>query len=156
MRRFFLTFFYTGLLPKAPGTWGSIAGAIVGYFILYYLGLQTLFLAMILLSIIAVREIDKDEKLSGVHDKSEIVIDEVVGVWLAFAISGSTLLQLIFGLIFFRVFDIWKPSVIGRIDREVKGGLGVVGDDLLAGVFAGIASGISYMVWEWIVSNFNT
>lgn len=154
MRRFFLTFFYTGLLPKAPGTWGSIAGAIVGYFILSYFGLQTLFLLTILVSLIAIKEIDKDEALSGVHDKSEIVIDEVVGVWLAFTISGATSLQLFFGLIFFRVFDIWKPSMIGRVDKEVKGGLGVVGDDLLAGVFAGIASGMAYMVWEWILSNF--
>ena len=153
MRRFFLTFCYTGLLPKAPGTWGSIAGAIVGYFILSYLGLQTLFLLTILISLIAIKEIDKDEKISGIHDKSEIVIDEVVGIWLAFTISGATLLQLIFGLIFFRVFDIWKPSVIGRVDREVKGGLGVVGDDLLAGVFAGIASGMAYMIWEWILNN---
>ena len=152
MRRIFLTFFYTGLLPKAPGTWGSIAGGVVGYLILYYLGLQTLFLATILVTLIAIKEIDKDEKLSGVHDKSEIVIDEVVGVWLAFSISGATILQLVFGLIFFRVFDIWKPSIIGRVDREVKGGLGVVGDDLLAGVFAGIASGMSYMVWKWIES----
>ncbi len=146
MRRVFLTFFYTGLLPKAPGTWGSIAAALVGYFILKYLGLQTLFLLTILISLIAIKEIDKDEKISGVHDKSEIVIDEVVGVWLAFCISGATVLQLIFSLIFFRLFDIWKPSIIGRVDRDVKGGAGVVGDDLLAGVFAGILSGMAYMV----------
>ncbi len=150
MRRFFLTFFYSGLLPKAPGTWGSIAGAIIGYFILSYLGLQTLFLSTILITIIAIKEIDKDEKISGFHDKSEIVIDEVVGVWLAFCISGATLIQLIFGLIFFRIFDIWKPSIIGRVDKEVKGGLGVVGDDLLAGVFAGIASGMAYQFWIWL------
>ena len=148
MRKVFLTFFYTGLLPKAPGTWGSIAGAVAGYFILKYLGVQTLFLLTILISLIAINEINKDEKISGIHDKSEIVIDEVVGVWLAFCISGATVLQLIFGLVFFRVFDIWKPSIIGRVDRDVKGGAGVVGDDLLAGVFAGILSGMAYMVWE--------
>ncbi len=148
MRKVFLTFFYSGLLPKAPGTWGSIAGAIVGYFILKYLGLQTLFLLTILISIVAIKEIDMYEKEVGIHDSSEIVIDEVAGVWLAFCISGATTLQLIFGVIFFRIFDIWKPSIIGRIDRDVNGGLGVMGDDLLAGIFAGILSGMAYMVWE--------
>ncbi len=148
MRKLFLTFFYSGLLPKMPGTWGSIFGAILGYIIIKYLGFQTLFLLTILITIVAIKEIDKYEKEVGVHDASEIVIDEVAGVWLAFCISGATFAQLILGLIFFRVFDIWKPSIIGRIDRDVKGGLGVMGDDLLAGVFAGICSGMLYMLWE--------
>jgi len=140
MRRLFLTFFYSGLLPKAPGTWGTIAGAILGVGILHYLGLETLFLSMVLITIIAIKEIDKEEAQSGIHDASEIVIDEVAGIWLAMAMSGATMTQIILSIVFFRVFDIWKPSIIGRIDREVKGGLGVMGDDLLAGVFAGIAS----------------
>ena len=148
MRKAFLTFFYSGLLPKMPGTWGSILAAIFGYFILKYLGLQTLFLLTILITIVAIKEINIYEKEVGIHDASEIVIDEVAGVWLAFCISGATFAQLVLGLIFFRVFDIWKPSVIGRIDRDVDGGLGVMGDDLVAGVFAGITSGMAYMVWE--------
>jgi phosphatidylglycerophosphatase A len=139
-RKTFLTFFYTGLLPKAPGTWGSIAGTIVGILILQYLTVQTLFLSCILITIIAINEINKEEKHSGIHDSSEIVIDEVAGVWLAMSLSGATMIQIVLSLIFFRVFDIWKPSVIGKIDREVKGGLGVMGDDIVAGIFAGIAS----------------
>ncbi len=148
MRKAFLTFFYSGLLPKMPGTWGSILGAIFGYIIIKYLGFQTLFLLTILITVVAIKEIDKYEREVGIHDSSEIVIDEVAGVWLAFCISGATAIQLVLGLIFFRVFDIWKPSVIGRIDRDIKGGLGVMGDDLIAGVFAGICSGMGYMVWE--------
>lgn len=140
MRKLFLTFFYTGLLPKAPGTWGTIAGAILGVGILYYFGLETLFLAMVLITIVAIKEIDKEERESGIHDSSEIVIDEVAGIWLTMAMSGATMTQIVLSVLFFRLYDIWKPSVIGRIDREVKGGLGVMGDDLLAGVFAGISS----------------
>lgn len=150
MRKLFLTFFYTGLLPKAPGTWGTIAGTLVGIFILQYLGLETLFMGMILISIIAVKEIDKEEKESGIHDSSEIVIDEVAGIWLAMAMSGDTTIQILLSFAFFRLFDIWKPSVIGRIDREVKGGLGVMGDDLLAGVFAGIASAGVYQALGYL------
>ena len=146
MRKLFLTFFYTGLLPKAPGTWGTIAGAIAALPILWYFPPTTLFLATILLSLIAVNEINKEEAQSGLHDASEIVIDEVAGIWLALSMSGATWLQIVFSVLYFRLFDIWKPSVIGRIDREVKGGLGVMGDDLLAGVFAAICSAGTYQV----------
>jgi phosphatidylglycerophosphatase A len=151
MRRFFLTFGYVGLLPKAPGTWGSIAGAVVGYLILTFLTVQTLFMATILLTIIAIKEIDKDEKASGEHDKSEIVIDEVAVIWLAFSLGNETMFMMIFSLIYFRVFDIWKPSIIGRIDRDVKGGLGVMGDDLLAGVVAVICSGVTYEIYRYLI-----
>jgi phosphatidylglycerophosphatase A len=58
--------------------------------------------------------------------------------------------MMIFSLIYFRVFDIWKPSIIGKIDREVKGGLGVMGDDLLAGVVAVICSGVTYELYRYI------
>jgi len=146
MRKLFLTFFYTGLLPKAPGTWGTIAGAAAALPILYYFQPTTLFLATALLSLVAINEINKEEARSGLHDASEIVIDEVAGIWLALSMSGATSLQIIFSVLYFRLFDIWKPSVIGRIDREVKGGLGVMGDDLLAGLFAAICSAGTYQV----------
>ncbi len=149
MRKLFLTFFYTGLLPKAPGTYGTIAGAIVALPVLYYFPPTTLFLASILLTLIAINEINKEELKSGIHDASEIVIDEVAGVWLALSMSGATSIQIILSIIYFRVFDIWKPSVIGRIDRDVKGGLGVMGDDLLAGVFAAICSAGTYQVLNY-------
>jgi len=146
MRKLFLTFFYTGLLPKAPGTWGTIAGAIAALPILWYFPPTTLFLATVLLTLIAINEINKEEAQSGLHDASEIVIDEVAGIWLALSMSGATWLQILFSVLYFRLFDIWKPSVIGRIDREVEGGLGVMGDDLLAGVFAAICSAGTYQV----------
>ncbi len=144
MRKAFLTFFYTGLLPYAPGTWGTIAGALIALVILHFLTPETLILGAILLTIIAIKEIDKQEKETGIHDASEIVIDEVAGVWIAISMSGATITQIIFSVIYFRLFDIWKPSFIGKIDRDVKGGLGVMGDDLLAGVIAGICSAGTY------------
>ena len=144
MQKLFLTFFGFGLLPKAPGTWGSIAGAVVAYFVLYFLSSTTLFLASILLFLISISVIDDFEKKINSHDESFIVIDEVSGVWLAIAISGATISQLILSLVLFRVLDIKKPSIIGRIDRNVKGGLGVMGDDMVAGFFAGLISAIIY------------
>jgi phosphatidylglycerophosphatase A len=149
MRRLFLTFFYSGLLPKAPGTWGTIAGAIAALPIIYYFPPTTLFLASLLLSVIAIQEIDKEEAESGLHDPNWIVIDEVAGVWLALSMSSGSWYQIIFTVLYFRLFDIWKPSVIGRIDREAKGGVGVMGDDLLAGVFAAICSAGTYQALQY-------
>ncbi len=101
---------------------------------------NTLFLAAILIGLIAIAQIDKEEEESKIHDSSYIVIDELVGMWLAMAISGLSLAGVVLSFIFFRIYDITKPSLIGRIDKEVKGGLGVVADDALAGVLAGLSA----------------
>lgn len=101
---------------------------------------NTLFLAAILIGLIAIAQIDKEEEESKIHDSSYIVIDELVGMWLAMAISGLSLAGVILCFIFFRIYDITKPSLIGKIDKEVKGGLGVVADDALAGVLAGLST----------------
>ncbi len=100
---------------------------------------NTLFLAAIFIGLIAIAQIDKEEEESKIHDSSYIVIDELVGMWLAMAISGLSLAGVILSFIFFRIYDITKPSFIGKIDKEVKGGLGVVADDALAGVLAGLS-----------------
>lgn len=100
---------------------------------------NTLFLAAVFIGLIAISQIDKEEEESKIHDSSYIVIDELVGMWLAMAISGLSLAGVVLSFIFFRIYDITKPSLIGKIDKEVKGGLGVVADDALAGVLAGLS-----------------
>jgi len=153
MQKLFLTFFYTGLSPYAPGTAGSIAAAIVGYFILQYFPISTLVLLCILLTLIAVKEIDKYEQINNKHDPKEIVIDEVVGVWLAFSLSGATMAQMFLSLVFFRLYDIWKPSIIGKIDKDYSGGIGVMGDDIVAGILAGISSALVYQLYNYLVTS---
>ncbi len=101
---------------------------------------NTLFLGAIFVGLIAIAQIDKEEEETKRHDSSYIVIDELVGMWLAMAISGLSLAGVILSFIFFRIYDITKPSLIGKIDKEVKGGLGVVADDALAGVLAGLSA----------------
>ncbi len=149
MNRLFITFFYSGLAPKAPGTVGSIAAGIVGFIILQYFHTDTLFLLTILITLISVKEINRYEKISGTHDDKSIVIDEVVGMWLAFVLSSGTVTQMLLSFIYFRIFDIWKPSFIGKIDRDVKGGWGVMGDDILAGILAGICSAGTWQLINW-------
>lgn len=161
-RWFFLTGGYSGLFPKAPGTAGTLAALPAGVAILAYFGSQTLFLASLLLTLIALKAINAYEAQSGIHDDKRIVIDEVVGIWLALSIAPGAMfawpeltvwenglsVQIILAFLFFRLYDIKKPSIIGRIDREAKGGWGVMGDDILAGFAAGISSAL---VWQLLL-----
>ncbi|WQR94096.1 phosphatidylglycerophosphatase A [Helicobacter pylori] len=139
LRACFLTLFFSGYSKKAPGTIGSLVALLLGLPILIF-SANTLFLAAIFIGLIAIAQIDKEEEESKIHDSSYIVIDELVGMWLAMAISGLSLAGVILSFIFFRIYDITKPSLIGKIDKEVKGGLGVVADDALAGVLAGLSA----------------
>jgi len=151
MRNFFLYGLNSGLLPKAPGTWGSVVGGILGYFILMFLPQSTLFLLSIFITIIAIKQIDIYEKETGIHDDKRIVIDEIAGMWIAMSLAGGSLVATIFSFIYFRIFDIKKPSIIGKIDEKVDGGWGVMGDDLVAGVVAGILSAGTYAIYLKVI-----
>ncbi|WP_120845721.1 phosphatidylglycerophosphatase A family protein [Helicobacter pylori] len=139
LRMCFLTLFFSGYSKKAPGTIGSLVALLLGLPVLIF-SANTLFLGAIFVGLIAITQIDKEEEESKIHDSSHIVIDELVGMWLAMAISGLSLAGVILSFIFFRIYDITKPSLIGKIDKEVKGGLGVVADDALAGILAGLSA----------------
>ncbi len=161
----FITLFYSGLFPKAPGTAGSLVALIFGVLILSYLGPQTLFLAAFLITIIAVKAIDRYEAASGIHDDKRIVIDELSGMWIALSIAPAVsfslsdlwildnglLVQIVLSFLLFRLYDIKKPSIIGRIDREMKGGLGVMGDDVIAGFAAGISTALLVEGYKYIM-----
>jgi phosphatidylglycerophosphatase A len=161
LQKLFLTFFGTGLAPKAPGTVGSLAALLVGLAIIHYIGMETLFLLTIALTIIGIFEINRYENTTGIHDAKEIVIDEVVGMWLALHIALSTtatlhypyveILAILLSFVAFRLFDIWKPSTIGWIDRELKGGLGVMLDDVLAGLAGGMLTVLILLGIEKII-----
>ncbi len=148
LRRLLLTFFGTGLSPIAPGTVGTAASIPFGLLVIDYFGANSLTTLVIVLSIISIIEINKYEKEGGIHDDKSIVIDETVGVWLTMAITFGGLpiwnnpynyyTAIAISFLSFRLFDIWKPSTIGYIDKKVAGGVGVVGDDLLAGFAAGV------------------
>lgn len=155
----FLTLFYSGHSPKAPGTVGTLLSLPIGIAVLIYFGPQTLFMLTLLITLIAIKSIDRYEASSGVHDNQKIVIDELAGMWFALSIAPGIIftiadfsvwnngiaVQIALSFIFFRLYDIKKPSIIGRIDREAKGGWGVMGDDIVAGFAAGISSAL---VWQ--------
>lgn len=150
MRKLFLTVFYTGNSPVAPGTVGSLLSLLLGLGLLQFISVSNLFMLSILITVIAVKQINIYEKEVGAHDGKEIVIDELVGMWLALSvcnISNENMLYLApLAFIYFRLFDIWKPSIIGRIDKNVEGGWGVMGDDIVAGIAAGVAASATYQL----------
>jgi len=155
IQKLFLTFFGAGLSPKAPGTVGSLVSLPVGMAIIYYLGVETLFMFTLAITVIGIFEVNKYEQATGIHDHQQIVIDEAAGMWLSLMIAYSTatamnypyadILALAFSFAAFRLFDIWKPSTIGWIDRELKGGLSVMLDDVLAGIAGGLLSALLLM-----------
>jgi len=161
LQKLFLTFGGSGLSPKAPGTVGTLASLPVGVAILYLLGIETLFMFTLAITIIGIFEINKYETITKTHDQQHIVIDEASGMWIALMITYSTantmpyayseIIAIILSFASFRLFDIWKPSTIGWIDKELKGGMGVMLDDVLAGIAGGVLSVIILKAIEKII-----
>lgn len=166
MNYFFITLGYSGLAPKAPGTVGTLVSLPLGMLILIYFDATTLFLASMLVTILAIKSINKYEQISGIHDDKRIVIDELAGMWFALSIapamtismseittlSNGFFIQSLLSFVLFRYFDITKPSIIGRIDRETPGGIGVMGDDVIAGFAAGISSAAIWQGYLYILT----
>ena len=148
MRGLFLSFFGAGWIRPAPGTWGSLA-ALPAAWIVYSLGGPLLLvLGTVLLFFLGVRATETETAQAADHDPGWIVIDEVVGQWIALlpvafgaSLVGISPLKLWPGIlaafVLFRLFDIWKPWLVGRADARGDA-MGVMLDDVWAGVFAAI------------------
>ncbi|MCV2865713.1 phosphatidylglycerophosphatase A [Albidovulum sediminicola] len=142
------TFLGTGLMRPAPGTWGSLAALPVAWALMTLLGPLWLIPAAVLAFLLGWWATAIETRGQDDHDPSEIVIDEVAGQWIALfpvaigvAHTGAALRDLwpgwIAAFVLFRLFDIWKPWLVGRADRRGDA-LGVMLDDVWAGVFAAI------------------
>lgn len=128
--------FGSGLSPKAPGTMGTIA-AIPLWLLLVQLS-QPVYLVLILLSgVVGIYICGAAAERLGVHDHGGIVWDEFVGFWVAMAFLPSDCVSIALGFVLFRLFDILKPWPISWLDKNMSGGLGMMIDDILAGVAAG-------------------
>jgi len=132
------TWFHVGKLQKAPGTYGSIA-ALPFAWGLVWLGGAWLLLSAAALAFIAGRwAAARYMERTGEHDPGAIVIDEVVGQWLTLSVAPLTPVAYLLGLLAFRVFDIWKPWPIGWLDKHMHGAFGVMIDDVVAAIYAGV------------------
>lgn len=142
---YFIAFgFGSGLMPIAPGTWGTLA-AIPIYLLLMNLPLWMYAAITLLLFAIGVAASQKVTDDLGVHDYSGIVWDEVIGYLLTMIGMPISWVWMLLGFLLFRLFDIWKPFPIRWVDKKVHGGLGVMLDDVLAAVPAWII--LQCLVW---------
>lgn len=144
------TWFGSGYLSPAPGTWGTLAALPFAWIIAQIVPPGFLVPAAVILFAVGVWGANRFDILTAGHDASEIVVDEVVGVWLTLGIMALhaplNWKAWIAAFLLFRLFDIIKPFPINLIDRHVGGGFGVMLDDVLAGVYAGIAGILVMMV----------
>lgn len=139
------TFFLVGKAPKAPGTFGTLAAALIYYFLpysvpasqrgLFYDSVYWIFF-LIIFFFVGVYISTEAEKTMG-QDSGHIVIDEVCGYWMALIFFPPTLYYTLFGFLFFRFFDIVKPYPI-NLTQKLPRGWGVMVDDVVAGLFTAL------------------
>lgn len=147
----FATFFGIGRISKAPGTWGTLACVPLSL-VLNYFGPFIAMSVTILMLPVAVISAEFYERENGGHDSKEIVIDEVLGFLITMTWLPITWQSYVIGFFLFRFLDILKPFPIGYIDKKVRGGLGVVADDVAAGILANIVLQVMYTQTGWLGS----
>lgn len=126
---------FVGKIPKAPGTFGSLLAVLIWWAImpLSFEIQQTLIVAAFFVGLLATFYY---EKLNHKHDPKEVVVDELIGMWICLLGAPKHWLLFTLGFLLFRLFDIAKPFPIGWVDRRVPGALGTILDDVLAGFVA--------------------
>jgi phosphatidylglycerophosphatase A len=140
------TGFGLGLLPVAPGTWASLAALPAAWLIAGAAGRVGLAVAAVAVLVVGVWAAGACVRDGGVEDPGAVVIDEIAGQWLVLLAVEPSLIGYGIGFVLFRVFDILKPWPVSWADRDVKGGVGVMLDDVLAAAYAG---GALYVVALW-------
>lgn len=139
------TWFGAGLMRPAPGTWGTLAAMPFAIILSLFDNPLVFVAAAAIAYIIGIRSVRAIEAKTKLHDPSFIVIDEVVGLWIAFLGTATDPVHFALAFVLFRFFDIVKPFPIGYIDKRLKTAEGVMIDDVIAGIFAAITLiGIRY------------
>jgi len=145
--RAFATGFGAGRMPLAPGTWGAAEGLLLVILVHHFLPsiqLVVIWILSVSLGILAIFAADRMAQMEEDPDPQNVVADEMVGQMVCFLWVPITPATLVLGFILFRVFDISKPFPAGRAEH-LPGGFGIIGDDLIAGVYAGLViTGINY------------
>ncbi len=137
---FFATAGYVGLIPKAPGTCGSLLATIILFAVsrrTSYIPAELLLSGIGIVTVLGVLAADRVARDRGVDDPQMVVIDEVAGQLLTFLFIPLRWQTLLLGTILFRLFDIWKPFPLRRAE-SLPHGVGIMADDLLAGVYANL------------------
>jgi phosphatidylglycerophosphatase A len=129
------TGFYSGYLPKAPGTWGSLVGLLLVY-LLNYFSLPVYLASTVFLFNVGIFAAGETEKILDNRDPGVVVIDEIVGMLITMIAVPLNPLTMLLGFFLFRVFDIVKPFPVNIFDQRFHGGLGIMLDDVMAGIYS--------------------
>jgi len=135
LANYFSTVVKIGYLPIAPGTWGSLAALAFWYLILPPISSNTFIVLIVVIFVLGIYTSSITEGVLEKKDPSAIVIDEWVGQWIALVFLPKSLVWGVVAFALFRLFDIWKPYPISKLDN-IKGGWGIMLDDVLAGIYA--------------------
>ena len=130
--------FGSGLLKPAPGTWGTLSAVPLYLITMHFMAADSVAYLLLIFSsfLLGIYLCGRTAEDAGVHDHGAIVWDEIVGFFITMIAIPANWLTLVLGFVLFRVFDIIKPWPISWLDKKVHGGLGIMLDDVLAGVFA--------------------
>ncbi len=144
------TWFGSGLAPKASGTFGTIAALPFACIVQYNFQSQGLFIVAIIIFFIGWWASNQYMKhYPENHDPKQIVVDEVAGIFLTLSVLPATWHGYVAGFIAFRFFDVLKPWPISLADRKIKGGFGVMFDDILAAMYAILTA---YTILQTVIS----
>jgi len=147
--RWFLTWFGSGLLPWAPGSWGSLAALPFAWgFVAYGGGPGTLALAAVALFAIGCIAAESAVREKPLADPGWLVVDEVAGQWLTLLAAPLDVTAYGAAFLLFRLFDIWKPWPVSWADRKLTGGFGIMADDVLAALYAAAMLLVGRMILE--------
>lgn len=141
------TWFWSGLIRPAPGTWGSAAALPFAWGIAVVLGPIALLPAASVIFLVGWAAAARIARLTGLEDPQAVVIDEVAGVFITLALVPATPLSYAIGFAAFRLFDIAKPFPVGTADRRIGGGFGIMLDDVLAGIYALL---VTTAIWHFL------
>ena len=135
LTRFWLSLFGVGYLKPGPGTWGSIAATLLWWHSLSSFGMGPQLLIFLVFTIVSIWICSKFLDDSGLGDESWIVVDEFAAMLFILVFIPRDVVLVVAALLMFRLFDIWKPWLVGLVDRKIHGGVGVMLDDLIAALF---------------------
>ncbi|MEJ2134079.1 MAG: phosphatidylglycerophosphatase A [Desulfofustis sp.] len=136
---------YSGKIPFAPGTWGS-AFALIPWYFCRGLSLANYLIVMAVLFVVGFLTAGSAEKILDRPDPGAIVIDEIMGMFVTLTLAPNHPVAWLLGFILFRIFDVLKPFPVSWLDTHLHGGIGIMMDDVMAGIYALVCLQLIWLV----------
>ena len=139
------TGFYSGKIPFAPGTWGS-AFALIPWYFCRGLSLANYLIVLAALFVVGFLTAGSAEKILDRPDPGCIVIDEILGIFITLTLAPNHPVAWLLGFVLFRIFDVLKPFPVSWLDTHLHGGIGIMMDDVMAGIYALVCLQLIWLV----------